>query len=183
MGRLSAVKNQALAIEALALLPPGVRLVLIGEGRDRAALEQLARERGVTDRATFLGYRSDAAALLAGADALAVTSRNEAMPLTVIEAFLAGVPVVSTPWRGAAEMLGAGAYGVVADGFSPAGFAAALEGVLDDPAAAGLRAAGAASFARVEYDIDTAARRHLALYREVIDRSRSAKRAMTAPRS
>jgi glycosyltransferase involved in cell wall biosynthesis len=183
VGRLSAVKNQALAIEALALLPVGVRLVLIGDGRDRAALEALARGRGVADRTSFLGYRSDAGALLAGADAAIVTSRNEAMPLAIIEALIAGIPVVSTPWRGAAEMLGGGAYGVVAPDFTPTGFAAALGAVLDDPAGAARRAASAAVFARAEYDIDTAARRHLALYREVIAGSRSANRAMTAPRS
>jgi glycosyltransferase involved in cell wall biosynthesis len=183
VGRLSAVKNQALAIEAAALLPGRVRLVLAGEGRDRDALQRLADARGVTARTTFLGYRDDAATLVAGADAALVTSHNEAMPLAIIEALLAAAPVVSTPWRGAAGMLGDGAYGLVAADYTPAGFATAVRAVLDDPAAAAERAGRAAAFARVEYDIETAARRHVALYREVISRSRSASRAMTAPRS
>jgi glycosyltransferase involved in cell wall biosynthesis len=183
VGRLSAVKNQALAIEALALLPDDVRLVLIGEGRDRAALEQLAHERGVAGRIELPGYRADASALIAGADAALVTSHNEAMPLAAIEAMLAETPVVSTPWRGAGEMVSGGAYGVVAADFSPASMAAAIRSVLDDPAAARERVARAAAFARTEYDIATTARRHLALYRDVIARKRSASPAITAPRS
>ena len=183
VGRLSAVKNQALAIEALALLPPGVRLVLIGDGRDREALTELARARGVAARTDMLGYRADAAALVAGADAALVTSHNEAMPLAAIEAMLAETPVVSTPWRGAGEMLGNGTFGVVAADFSPAAMAAAIRSVLDDPDAARERAARAAAFARIEYDVATTARRHLALYRDVIARKRSASPAMTAPRS
>jgi glycosyltransferase involved in cell wall biosynthesis len=183
VGRLSAVKNQALAIEALALLPTAARLVLIGEGRDRDLLVQLARERGVAERVTFLGYRADAAALVAGADVALLTSRNEAMPLAAIEAMLAGTPVVSTPWRGAAEMLGTGARSVVSAGFSAAATAIAIRVVLDDPAAASARAERAQEFARAEYDIAVTARRHAALYREVIARKRSANPAITAPRS
>jgi len=183
VGRLSAVKNQGLAIEALALLPAAVRLVLIGEGRDRAALAQSARERGVAGRVALFGYRADAAALVAGADVALLTSRNEAMPLAAIEAMLAGTPVVSTPWRGAAEMLGAGERSVVSADFSAAATANAIRAVLDDPDAAAVRAARAETYARAEYDIVVTARRHAALYREVIARKRSAKPAITAPRS
>jgi glycosyltransferase involved in cell wall biosynthesis len=183
VGRLSRVKNQSLAVEALALLPADVRLVFVGDGVDRPALEALARERGVTDRVTFLGFRSDAAALVAGADVALVTSFNEAMPLAVIEAMVAGAPLVSTPWNGAAEMLGHGAYGRIAAGYAPSDVAAAVRDVLDDPGAAGERAARARDFARREYDIATTAQRHAELYRELSSPSRSASRVITAARS
>ena len=183
VGRLSRVKNQSLAIEALALLPAPVRLVFVGDGADRPALEALARERGVADRVTFLGFRGDAAALVAGADVALVTSFNEAMPLAVIEAMVAGAPLVSTPWHGAAEMLGHGAYGHLASSYAPADVAAAVRTVLDDPDAAGGRAARARAFAREEYDIATTAQRHAALYRELSSPSRSASRVITAARS
>ena len=183
VGRLSAVKNQALAIEALALLPATVRLVLIGEGRDRGALTELTRERGVAERTAFLGYRADAAALVAGADAALISSLNEAMPLAAIEAMLAGAPVVSTPWLGAAEMLGAGAYGVLSPDFSAPALAAAIRRVLERGDDTEARLARAAAFARSEYDIAVTARRHAELYRSVIGRKRSANPAITAPRS
>lgn len=184
VGRLSAVKNQRLALEALAALSePAARLVLIGTGEDGPALEALAAARGLSGRVAFLGYRPDAAELLAGADALAVTSLNEAMPLSVIEAMAAGAPVVSTPWAGADEMLGGGAYGLVAADFSPAGFAAALGTLFADPAAARARAERAAAHARAEYDIRTTVRRHAELYRALSAGTRAAKPRMTSARS
>ena len=183
VGRLSPVKNQRLAIETVALLPPPARLVFVGDGNGRPALESLARERGVADRVTFLGFRDDAASLIAGADIALVTSFNEAMPLAVIEAMVASAPLVSTPWRGAREMLGDGAFGVVAPDYTPRALANAVQSVLDDPGAARDRAARARAFATQEFDIATTARRHAALYRELSARTRSASRVITAARS
>lgn len=183
VGRLSAVKNQRLAIESLRLLDPSVRLILIGDGVDRPHLQALADERGLNDRVTFLGYRSDAATLLAGADATIVTSLNEAMPLTVIEAMITGSPLVSTPWSGAHEMLGDGAYGILTDDYTPAALAAAVRAVLEDPVSASRRVERAGAHARVEYDIATAARRHAELYRALSDGTRAASPRITSMRS
>ena len=183
VGRLSGVKNQRLAIEAIALLEPHVRLVFIGDGVDREPLEALARERGVAERVTFLGFRDDAAALVAGADIALVTSHNEAMPLAVIEAMISQAPLVSTPWKGAREMLGDGAYGLLAADYAPASVAAAVRDALADRSATAERAARARAFALHEYDIATTARRHAALYRELTERSRSASPAITTARS
>ncbi|MEA2665822.1 MAG: hypothetical protein QOI11_2766, partial [Candidatus Eremiobacteraeota bacterium] len=183
VGRFSAVKNQRLAVEALAALPAPARLVLIGTGEGGAALAALAAARGVGERVAFLGYRDDAAELLHGADAVAVTSLNEAMPLTVIEALVAGAPVVSTPWAGARDMLGEGAYGLVAEDFGPAAFAAALGALFADPAAARARAERAMAFARAEYDIRTTVRRHAELYRALSAGTRAARPRMTSARS
>ncbi|HYZ16569.1 MAG TPA: glycosyltransferase [Candidatus Acidoferrum sp.] len=183
VGRLTAAKNQQLAIEALALLEPPARLVLVGDGVDRPALEALARARDVASRVTFLGYHDDAAALLAGADITLVTSLNEAMPLTVIEAMIAGSPLVSTPWNGAREMLGEGRYGIVVDDYAPAALAAAVRAIVDDPAAAAERTRLARDHARAEYDVATMARRHAELYRALSDGTRAASPRMTAVRS
>jgi glycosyltransferase involved in cell wall biosynthesis len=183
VGRLAPVKNQGLAIDALALLPPHVRLVLVGDGVDRDPLAARARERGVAERVAFLGFCADAAQLVAGADVAVVTSRNEAMPLAVIEAMAAGVPLVSVPWHGANEMLGGGERGALAHDYTPAAFASAVRGALDDPAAALARAARAQRFALDEYDVTTAARRYAELYRAVSDPMRAAKSRITAARS
>jgi glycosyltransferase involved in cell wall biosynthesis len=183
VGRLAHVKNQRLAVEALALLPRNVRLVLVGDGVDRALLAQLAAERGVAERVTFLGFRDDAARLIAGADVALVTSRNEAMPLAVIEAMAAGVPLVSTPWKGASEMLHGGAYGAIAPDYAATSLARAVRGALDDPAAAAERAERERRFALAEYDIATTARRYADLYVAVSEPMRAAKSRITAARS
>jgi L-malate glycosyltransferase len=177
------VKNQRLAIEALRLLDPSSRLVLIGDGVDRPNLEALVSQRGLAGRVRFLGYHDDAAALLAGADATIVTSLNEAMPLTVIEAMIAGSPLVSTPWSGAREMLGAGRYGLVSDDYSAEALAAAVRGVFDDPGSSGVRIERARAHARADYDIGTMARRHAELYRALSEGTRAASPRMTAVRS
>jgi glycosyltransferase involved in cell wall biosynthesis len=183
VGRLSPVKNQRLAMETLRLLPGQVRLVFVGDGPDRAALEAAAAELGVADRTTFLGFRDDAALLVAGADVALVTSRNEAMPLAVIEAMVAGAPLVSTPWAGAAAMLGAGRYGLLARAATPDALADAVREVFDRPGEAAARAADAAEHAAAEFDIATQAARYAALYRELSARTRSANVLMTAERS
>jgi L-malate glycosyltransferase len=183
VGRFSAVKNQRLAIEALSLLEPSSHLVLIGDGVDRPNLEALAAQRGLAERVRFLGYREDAAALLAGADATIVTSLNEAMPLTVIEAMNAGSPLVSTPWKGADEMLGSGRYGLLSADYSPEALAAAVCAVFDDRAASSIRIEAGRAHARAEYDIATMARRHAELYRALSAGTRAASARMTAVRS
>jgi glycosyltransferase involved in cell wall biosynthesis len=166
VGRLMSVKNQQLAIETVRRLPlPRARLILVGEGVDRADLERLAESHGLTDRVTFLGYRSDASQLVSAADVALVTSLNEAMPLTVIEAMSARVPIVSVPWKGAHEMLGDGTYGVVAPSYDPEDVAGTVQAIFADPDGSAERADRAFAHAHQEYDIATTVRRHAELYR------------------
>ena len=92
MGRLHSNKAFDVLIRAMRCLP-GVRLVLAGDGPERAALEALARAEGVADRVHLLGWRNDAAALLATCDVLAVPSRQEPLGNVVVEGWSAGRPV------------------------------------------------------------------------------------------
>ena len=166
VGRLEPVKNQQLAIGALKYLPEALlartKLFVIGDGVDHGVLRRLARDAGVDERVIFLGYRNDVRALLEGADALLVTSLNEAMPLSVIEAIVAGVPIVSTPWHGVEAMVHDG-IGRVASGWSPPEVASALRSVLEN-AAATEGFDRARTMARSSYDIALTAQRHIELY-------------------
>ena len=74
---------------------PG-RLVIVGDGPERASLTSLAAELGVSELITFAGHRDDTPALYASFDLFALTSDTEQMPLSVIEAMASGLPVVST---------------------------------------------------------------------------------------
>ena len=187
VARLFPQKRHDLSIDAVAALPAAVRnrvrLILIGDGPLRETLESRAKAAGLGDAVRFLGFRTDARELLAGGDIALLTSAREAMPLAIIEAMLERVPIVSTPWSGAQEMLGGGRYGSIAHGFTPAAVSAALSDALGDPVAAAGRATEALAYAASEFDVDAQARRYAALYRELSSRSRTAPRVVTAARS
>jgi glycosyltransferase involved in cell wall biosynthesis len=100
-GRLSREKGFDLLIEALALCNGSQpRLTLLGEGPLRAALEQLARERGVADRVRFVGFQRNPYPFLMHADAFVLSSRHEGLPNVVLEALACGTPVIATPAPG-----------------------------------------------------------------------------------
>lgn len=187
VARLFPQKRHDIAIDALARLPDALRararLVIAGDGPLREDLQHQAEAAGLADRVTLLGFRTDARELLAGADVALMTSAREAMPLAMIEAMLEGAPVVSTPWNGAREMLGQGRFGLVSRDFSPDAVAEAIVQVVERPAEAAERTAAALAYASVEFDVATQARRYTQLYRDLIARTRSAKRVITAARS
>ncbi len=94
VGTLGARKNQRLLIEALAMDDSRVhRLVIIGDGPE-APLKAAAIALGVADRVYFAGYRPDARRYLREADLLVLPSRAEGQPLTILEAFCDGTPVL-----------------------------------------------------------------------------------------
>ena len=114
VGHLVPVKAQDLIIGALPLLP-GVRLVLAGDGPDRAKLENLARELNVTDRVTFLGAvpQAQLRAHYVAADALVLSSSREGWANVLLEAMACGTPVVASRVYGTPEVVAAPEAGVL----------------------------------------------------------------------
>lgn len=129
IGTIGERKNQALLVRALALLDE-VDAVFIGEG-DTAPLATLAKELGVSARAHILGYRADASRYLSHADVLVLPSMNEGLPIAVLEAFRAGVPVVGTAIPEIAEAVEDGRTGVLFEPANVAALTAAMSRVLD----------------------------------------------------
>lgn len=105
VSRLAPQKNLGLVLDIAAAVPqPGVRFLVVGEGPERAALEQrVDRERLPV---TLLGRRDDIADLLAAADVALLTSTWEARALVAQEALLSGLPLVSTRVGGIEELVG-----------------------------------------------------------------------------
>jgi glycosyltransferase involved in cell wall biosynthesis len=86
-----------MVIEAAApLLSDHVKLLIVGQGAERAHLEEVARDCGVTDRVIFAGERHDVAAMLSALDLFVASSRQETFGLSVLEALANGAPVLYT---------------------------------------------------------------------------------------
>jgi glycosyltransferase involved in cell wall biosynthesis len=130
VGRLEAQKDFATLVRATAALQRKreVRTVIVGEGSERARLEELARVLGVGGDVSFPGARDDAHAFLAAADVVALSSRYEGMPTVLVEALALGRRIVATDCpTGPHELLAGGAYGTLV----PVGADEALADALD----------------------------------------------------
>jgi glycosyltransferase involved in cell wall biosynthesis len=95
VGRLTAGKNQQLAVAALAHLPADTRLTLLGDGPQREALQAQAQALGVADRVELAGYRADAPAFFTATDVVVHPSFAESFGLVGVEAAWAGRPVAA----------------------------------------------------------------------------------------
>jgi glycosyltransferase involved in cell wall biosynthesis len=131
LGRLHTAKGFDVLLAALTRLP-GVHAVIAGDGPERAALLALAAKAGVADRAHFLGWRADTAALLAACDVVVCPSRHEPLGNVMLEAFSAGRPVVAAMADGPLWLMGDGSRGVLVPVDSGVALAAGIEGMLQN---------------------------------------------------
>jgi len=126
--------------------------VLVGEGPEMPAVEQQVRSAGLQDAVRLLGLRHDVPELLAAADIFLLTSFSEGIPLTIIEAMAAGLPVIATRVGGVEEMVVEGATGLLVPSGNDQALAAAIERLAGDPQTRHVY--GAAGRRRAETDFD-----------------------------
>ncbi|MCE9556462.1 MAG: glycosyltransferase [Planctomycetes bacterium] len=125
VARLNRLKDHATAIRAMAQVAsefPAARLVLVGDGEERPALEALVATLRLQKMVLFTGMRIDVPRFLAAADVLLLTSISEGIPLTLLEAMAGSLPCVSTAVGGVPEVIVDGQTGLLA----PAGDAAEI---------------------------------------------------------
>lgn len=127
---------------------PTARLVFVGDGPRRPALEAQAAELGCTDSVTFAGTRDDVPSLLALFDVFVFPSHYEGLPGALIEAMAAGLPIVTTPVDGAGELVENYRHGLHVETHAPAEIAWATNRLLQNPPLA--RAVGTAARDRAE---------------------------------
>jgi len=99
-------KNHALFLNAASKVLakfPNAHFVIVGDGPERSHIESTAAVLKITESVSLLGTRSDTPRLLAALDVFALTSHNEASPVSILEALSCGVPVVSTRVGSVAE--------------------------------------------------------------------------------
>lgn len=117
VARLDHLKDHGTAlrtIERVAVRRPDARLVLVGEGPERENIEAEIRQRHLEPFVRLLGLRSDVADLLHAADLFLLTSISEGIPVTLLEAMAAGLPIISTDVGGVGEVVEHGRTGLLA---------------------------------------------------------------------
>jgi glycosyltransferase involved in cell wall biosynthesis len=131
-GRFEPRKGLDVALRAAAALP-GAWLWLVGDGRERPALERLAAELGVADRVRFTGWVRQAIHHVAAADAFVMPSRHEPLGNILLEAWHAGIPSVSTRSEGPEWYMRDGVDGLLVPIDDHAAMAHALARLRDEP--------------------------------------------------
>jgi glycosyltransferase involved in cell wall biosynthesis len=166
VGLLIERKGHHLTIEALRELP-GHTLLIVGQGPDRAALEQLAARCGVAERVRFMGAQPHARLpeFYTAADAMVLASSREGWANVLLESMACGTPVVASPAWGSREAVAAPEAGLVLDAATPAAIA---EGVRRLLAAPPDRTATRAYAERFGWEETTAGQ--LTLFRRVLGR-------------
>jgi glycosyltransferase involved in cell wall biosynthesis len=170
VGRLAAVKGVPVLLEALVEARrdnPDLRLSLIGDGPERAELQAEAQALGLGDAVNFLGYRSqsEVADMLAKVDALVLPSFAEGVPVVLMEAMAAGLPVVTTRIAGIPELVEDSVSGHLVPPGDVSALSDALRDVLADPDRAAQMGVAGRAKVRADFDISQEAARLGGLFR------------------
>lgn len=133
VGDLAPGKNQGVLIEALSLFGGDVHLVICGEGPERQNLEALSKAASVSDRVHLLGFREDIGAMLSISDLFCFPSQREGLPVSVLEAMAAGLPVVASDIRGIVpDLIEDGENGIVLEEGAPEEIGSAVNRIRED---------------------------------------------------
>ena len=141
-------KGHRYLVDAMPLLRHrDVRLVVVGDGPQRAALEAQVAQLGLRERVLFAGQRIDVARWLASFDVFVLPSyANEGVPQALLQAMLACIPCVTTDAGAIAEIARDGDTARIVPRENAAALAAAIDAVLDDPAGSAAIAERARAF-------------------------------------
>ena len=170
LGRLVAMKNVDCLVEAVARVPE-VFLAIIGDGADRDAIEAHARELGAKN-VRFLGYRTDSREIVTAFDLAVLVSDWEGKPLSLIEAMLAGVPVLGSAVAGTSEALLHGACGLLVPRRDVDALAIALRRAASAPAEMAMLAARACQHATDAFSSARMTDEVVRVYQDVWDTKR-----------
>jgi glycosyltransferase involved in cell wall biosynthesis len=172
-GRLTEIKNLGVLLAA-ARASPAIRFLIVGDGALRPELEASAPK-----NVQFLGHRPDVARVISAFDIIALTSKNEGTPLSLIEAMAAGIPFVSTAVGGVVDLAGEVIErtdsfdicrrGVLVRTDDERRFAEGVAAIAADRELRSRMGAEGAEFVRAEYSLERLTADVSSLYRELLD--------------
>jgi glycosyltransferase involved in cell wall biosynthesis len=174
VGNLYPVKGHGDLVAALGQLAhryPSLHVAIAGRGELADSLTVDAAARAIGDRVHLLGLRNDVADLLAAADVFVLPSLSEGLPLALLEAMFAGLPIVATRVGEVPTALAGGSAGLLVEPGRPDQLAGAIDRILSDTELARALGERARARARAEFDIKAMAERYEALYAPALARA------------
>src|SRR5205807_8321319 len=127
--------------------------LLVGDGPMRSSLEEMAARLGVADAVHFAGYQAQPERFLALMDVFALTSRLEGLPLAILEAWAAGLPVVATSVGGVPDLITDGRNGLLVPSGDEMALTDRLNQLLADPGRARLLGDAGRDEVMAKYDL------------------------------
>lgn len=165
-------KNLSVAIDAIASISQAtrksLRLAFFGDGPLRENLMAHARGLGVLQQVRFFGFCVDLQQLLPGLDIVLTTSPREMMPMSLLEAMNAALPIIGAPHSGTLDLVVDGETGIVVKAWDARDFANAIEWATARPE--WRKQAGEAAYARLvkNFNIEVVADKHVQLYNALL---------------
>lgn len=181
VARFTAGKDFGILLRAFAPLVGRARLLLIGDGETRGAMEALAGELKLEQTVRFLGERADVDAVLAGVDVFVLASESEMFPISILEAMRAGVPVIASDVGGIREAVLPGKTGVLVPPGSVTALTQAIEEAVEQRSYwRGMGRQGRQTFEE-QFRIRTMADRIQQLYVDILRERRARRSAAVLP--
>jgi glycosyltransferase involved in cell wall biosynthesis len=172
IARFESPKDHRTLLQALAMLRSEPwALDLVGDGPLEAETRGLAAELGLAGRVDFLGYQTEPARALAGAQLFALSSRSEGFPRSVLEAMRAGLPVVASDVGGVGEAVAEGVSGLLVPRESPEALSAALGRLIADPALRQRMGVAGRSTFESRFGFESMVEKTAAMYATVLERT------------
>ncbi|WP_163834600.1 TIGR03088 family PEP-CTERM/XrtA system glycosyltransferase [Spartinivicinus ruber] len=172
VGRLTPVKNQLCLLPVLAELIKKnsqfqIKLVIVGDGPEYAALKQQAQLLGISDQLWITGARQDVPQLLSGFNVFVLPSLAEGISNTVLEAMAAGKPVIATNVGGNVELVANQQTGILVNPRDQQQLQAALQCYLDDPALCCRHGNAARQLVVEKFSLTVMVQRYLEIYQQL----------------
>ncbi|MBA9084539.1 glycosyltransferase involved in cell wall biosynthesis [Fontibacillus solani] len=170
--RLVPVKGHQTLIGALSRIQGNANwhCFLLGDGPLRAEIEQLIQNAGIKDRITLLGDRKDVPAILQESDVMVLPSLQDNLPFSIMEAQLAGTPIIASNAGGIPEMIQNESTGLLFDVGNEEQLAEQLTKLMNDSALRSVIAQQAAEWAKIHWSSNTLLERTLAVYDKAMEK-------------
>lgn len=171
VGRLEPEKDHRTllqAFRALVAVRPAMHLLIVGDGRLRGELESQSGALGLEHHVTFTGARTDIPEVLAALDVFVLSSVNEGVPLSVVEAMAAGKPVIATDVGGLRLLVKPSINGLLVPPADPVALEAAMSDLAAQPARRQEMGLRSRQMAREAFSVSTMVNRYQEIYASVL---------------